>query len=261
LGSEEPLAGLTSSELEQLCDWVSGELGGAANGACDVGTVEIPNVICEGVPPSCVALVAEVEACAREQRAALEACEVGEDGPACARLARLCPVVGTIEPGTVTLGGCTTGEARACTCADGAQGAQTCNMDELWDACACESVPMPPAVCTPGETVLCACTDGAMGAQTCVNGTWGPCACASPTLCLPGETRGCACASGVAGAQLCDASGREWLPCECAPPSGTCNADFCPAPGGATPCCVTVNGPCGQDFGMGCLSPMLPGAD
>jgi hypothetical protein len=38
-------------------------------------------------------------------------------------------------------------------------------------------------------------------------------------------------------------------------PGGTCNAQFCPAPNGGTPCCVAANGPCGQDFGTGCVSP------
>ena len=36
---------------------------------------------------------------------------------------------------------------------------------------------------------------------------------------------------------------------------GTCSAQFCPAPNGGTPCCVSANGPCGQDFGTGCVSP------
>jgi hypothetical protein len=34
--------------------------------------------------------------------------------------------------------------------------------------------------------------------------------------------------------------------------SGTCNPAFCPNSGVGTPCCVTPNGPCGSDTGMGC---------
>jgi hypothetical protein len=34
---------------------------------------------------------------------------------------------------------------------------------------------------------------------------------------------------------------------------GTCNPDFCPTNGVATPCCVVSGvGPCGFDYGMGC---------
>ncbi|MCB9605132.1 MAG: hypothetical protein H6716_01000 [Polyangiaceae bacterium] len=33
---------------------------------------------------------------------------------------------------------------------------------------------------------------------------------------------------------------------------GTCNPAFCPNSGFGTPCCVTNNGPCGYDTGMGC---------
>lgn len=36
--------------------------------------------------------------------------------------------------------------------------------------------------------------------------------------------------------------------------AGSCNAAFCPNPGFGTPCCVTADGPCGMDQGMGCVS-------
>jgi hypothetical protein len=35
---------------------------------------------------------------------------------------------------------------------------------------------------------------------------------------------------------------------------GTCDPSFCPAPGFAQACCVGPDGPCGLDFGMGCVS-------
>ena len=35
--------------------------------------------------------------------------------------------------------------------------------------------------------------------------------------------------------------------------TGTCNPAFCPSSFG-TPCCITPNGPCGCDMGMGCMS-------
>ena len=34
---------------------------------------------------------------------------------------------------------------------------------------------------------------------------------------------------------------------------GTCNAFFCPSVNGGTPCCVQANGPCGVNFGKGCV--------
>ena len=39
---------------------------------------------------------------------------------------------------------------------------------------------------------------------------------------------------------------------------GSCNESFCPNPGFGTPCCVTPNGPCGADMGMGCMPTMPP---
>ncbi len=33
---------------------------------------------------------------------------------------------------------------------------------------------------------------------------------------------------------------------------GTCNPAFCPSTFGS-PCCMTANGPCGVDMGMGCM--------
>ena len=33
---------------------------------------------------------------------------------------------------------------------------------------------------------------------------------------------------------------------------GTCNPMFCPSPSVGTACCVTANGPCGTDTGVGC---------
>lgn len=34
--------------------------------------------------------------------------------------------------------------------------------------------------------------------------------------------------------------------------TGTCNEAFCPKTGAGNACCVTPNGPCGTDTGMGC---------
>jgi hypothetical protein len=32
----------------------------------------------------------------------------------------------------------------------------------------------------------------------------------------------------------------------------TCDPDFCPATGPGAPCCITDDGPCGMDNGLGC---------
>jgi hypothetical protein len=34
--------------------------------------------------------------------------------------------------------------------------------------------------------------------------------------------------------------------------SGSCNPAFCPNNGSGAPCCMTPNGPCGSDMGLGC---------
>jgi hypothetical protein len=34
--------------------------------------------------------------------------------------------------------------------------------------------------------------------------------------------------------------------------TGTCNPTFCPSGPQGSPCCVTLNGPCGYDVGVGC---------
>jgi hypothetical protein len=36
---------------------------------------------------------------------------------------------------------------------------------------------------------------------------------------------------------------------------GSCNASFCQPIGSGAPCCVTPNGPCGVDYGRGCVEP------
>lgn len=41
--------------------------------------------------------------------------------------------------------------------------------------------------------------------------------------------------------------------------SGSCNPAFCPNTGSGAPCCVTANGPCGSDMGLGCQQ--NPGPD
>jgi len=40
---------------------------------------------------------------------------------------------------------------------------------------------------------------------------------------------------------------------------GIYNAAFCPNPGFGQPCCVTRDGPCGLDTGMGCQSVVFDG--
>jgi hypothetical protein len=35
---------------------------------------------------------------------------------------------------------------------------------------------------------------------------------------------------------------------------GSCNPTYCPASGAGVACCVTANGPCGLDYGTGCLA-------
>jgi hypothetical protein len=34
---------------------------------------------------------------------------------------------------------------------------------------------------------------------------------------------------------------------------GTCNPQFCPNTGMGSPCCVTAQGPCGMNYGSGCM--------
>jgi hypothetical protein len=41
--------------------------------------------------------------------------------------------------------------------------------------------------------------------------------------------------------------------------TGSCNPAFCPNTGSGAPCCVTPNGPCGSDNGLGCQQ--NPGPD
>ena len=36
--------------------------------------------------------------------------------------------------------------------------------------------------------------------------------------------------------------------------TGSCNPVYCPSSGGGKGCCITANGPCGVDLGMGCMS-------
>lgn len=50
--------------------------------------------------------------------------------------------------------------------------------------------------------------------------------------------------SGAPGAGLGQPSGS---------PYPRCQAEFCTPVEGATPCCVSADGPCGADFGMGCV--------
>ena len=35
--------------------------------------------------------------------------------------------------------------------------------------------------------------------------------------------------------------------------AGSCSPDFCPNVSSGKSCCVTANGPCGIDFGLGCV--------
>lgn len=39
-----------------------------------------------------------------------------------------------------------------------------------------------------------------------------------------------------------------------ASPSPQCKPEYCPTGGGGTPCCVSTDGTCGNDFGSGCVS-------
>jgi hypothetical protein len=46
-------------------------------------------------------------------------------------------------------------------------------------------------------------------------------------------------------------------------PNDTCVPEFCPALGSGVPCCITSEGPCGIDTGLGCqeFSPPSPQGD
>jgi hypothetical protein len=37
-------------------------------------------------------------------------------------------------------------------------------------------------------------------------------------------------------------------------PAGSCNPTYCPSSGVGKGCCITANGPCGVDLGMGCMA-------
>lgn len=91
----------------------------------------------------------------------LAACSGGSDGD------------GDGDNGTPRV--CQTATTQACTCTDGAQGAQTCAQD-TWGSCVCDGTP----VCQTGATQGCVCTNGASGSQTCSSEQWGTCACADP---------------------------------------------------------------------------------
>jgi hypothetical protein len=43
-------------------------------------------------------------------------------------------------------------------------------------------------------------------------------------------------------------------------PTG-CVPEFCPNTGGGTPCCITADGPCGMNTGLGCQELTVVGGD
>ncbi len=156
------------------------------------------------------------------------------------------PIAPAADAGTRP--GCVRGASAACACVDGEMGAQVCQPDGTFAACACTGTATDGgsagidggsdagsvATCIPGASVACACVDGETGAQICLaDGTFGACACAGtgtadggadggldagmPGLCVPGASAACACVDGETGAQVCQASG-TFAPCTCEGP-------------------------------------------
>jgi hypothetical protein len=111
---------------------------------------------------------------------------------------------------------CTTGESAACTCTDGAPGAQVCGANHTFGFCVCQEA-FDAGACVTGQSVACTCTSGQPGAQVCTDGqAFGPCACDAPDAgaCVPGASVACACTDGRAGAQQCTAA-RAYDACAC----------------------------------------------
>ncbi len=84
------------------------------------------------------------------------------------------------------------------------------------------------------------CDSNNLAGETCASVTMNanPSGALACTAACTFDTTGCLPATGTGGGPTVD--------------SGTCNQAFCPSTFG-TPCCMTANGPCGCDMGMGCM--------
>ena len=171
---------------------------------------------------------------------------------------------------------CTTGETRACTCADGAEGSKSCGDDRAWGDCQCGGV-QPDVIdddatpaCTPacegkacgfdgcsGTCGTCGdgqyCADGACVAGTCTpacadrqcgdDGCGGLCgACDGGKACVDGRCEGgCtpACADKSCGPDGCGGT------CGACPDGQICQPDYSCKPGDCTPDCAGRE--CGDD--------------
>jgi hypothetical protein len=105
---------------------------------------------------------------------------------------------------------------------------------------------LEPALTTPRRTII-ALIWGAT-ASICIA------ACASgeaPSIVSGFTNEDAAAGAGGSGSQTPSTGGQQ--PSE-QPSEGSCNPAFCPSSGAGTPCCVAPNGPCGHDFGNGCVS-------
>ncbi len=111
---------------------------------------------------------------------------------------------------------------------------------------------------------------GGTGATGGYGGAPDPCGnvtCNAPANCLNGK---CWCPGGLhyCGGACVDTqtdlsncgvcghacqSGADCIAGQCQMP-GTCTPAFCPTAGYGTACCLTPNGPCGVDYGFGCVN-------
>jgi hypothetical protein len=115
-------------------------------------------------------------------------------------------------------------------------------------ACACRSCAQDMATCSgdPGcsEIRACAQQTGCSGAQC-----YQPSACRTTIDAWSGPS-GASTALAIELTNCIRAS-----QCQCPdPPTSACDPAFCPSPTFGSGCCVTSDGPCGIQIGMGCVS-------
>ncbi len=91
--------------------------------------------------------------------------------------------------------------------------------------------------------------------KLCQGGT----SCVGGICCTTGDVCGGQCVDKTTNNNNCGTCGHKCVVGEscvggqCQQGAG-CNAAFCPSTGVGTPCCITSNGPCGVDYGMGCVT-------
>ncbi len=132
----------------------------------------------------------------------------------------------------------------------------TCPLDKQCVSGACR--------CTGGKTdCLNKCADLQTDVQHC-GACFADCAldeqCFAGTCCRPADVCSGRCVDKQTDPRNCGTCGtscsstQECRSGSCVAVGGSCNPAFCPG-GFGTPCCLGPNGPCGVDFGMGCVNP------